>query len=118
MGARLRFHGPELELEVQAAKLRFDPPGIVLQHPDEVGQLLVHPGANLLELLRSGVVLACRRRTSSAAMFRSRVVTALTRLPATPSRSQSAPGSPNGIPTLPALTTRVFPIVRSNCMWV
>ena len=32
--------------------------------------------------------------------------------------SQWAPGSPKGIPTLPAFTTRVWPIMRSNCMWV
>ena len=34
------------------------------------------------------------------------------------SKSQYAPGSPKGVPTLPALTTRTLPIVRSNCMWV
>jgi hypothetical protein len=50
MWSRLCFHRPELELEVQAAKLRFDPPWIVLQHADEVGQLRFDPGANALEL--------------------------------------------------------------------
>lgn len=35
-----------------------------------------------------------------------------------PRRSQYALGSPNGIPTLPAFTTLVRPIVRSNCMCV
>jgi hypothetical protein len=32
--------------------------------------------------------------------------------------SQWASGWPNGIPTLPAFTTRLVPTFRSNCMWV
>jgi len=47
MGARLCFHGPELELEVQQTELRLDPPWIVLQHPDEIGKLRLDPGANV-----------------------------------------------------------------------
>jgi hypothetical protein len=50
MGARFRFHGPELELEVQAAKLRLDPSRVVLQHPNEVGQLRFDPGADVFQV--------------------------------------------------------------------
>src|SRR3954453_5787048 len=32
--------------------------------------------------------------------------------------ARSALGAPKGIPTLPAFTTRVFPTIRSNCIWV
>jgi hypothetical protein len=54
MGARFRFDGPELELEVQAAELRLDPPRVVLQHPNEVGQLRFDPGANLFQVAEVG----------------------------------------------------------------
>ena len=50
MRSRLCFHGPELELRVQATELGFDPDRIVLQHPNKVGKLRYDPGANLLEL--------------------------------------------------------------------